>query len=557
MFFLALLPIAVILVLLSVFNIPSKKVMPIGWIIAVITAAAAWKMPLLDLGAWSIIGAFKGFEIVITIFGAILLLNTMKFSGAMEVISNGFNSITKDRRLQVVIIPWLFGAFIESTAGFGTPAALAGPLLVGLGFPPLAAAMVSLVCNSTPVCFGGVGLPAMTLITTVTENAVKAGYGSEAFKFTATAWISIVQGVGGIFVPLMVVMLLTKIFGKEKSFKPALEAAPFLIFSGICFSIPYILLGYFIGPEFPSMLGSLTGLVLVIFAIKKKFLVPKTVWTFAGEKDWEADWKSGEVIQQLPESAKENAKKISFIRAWSPYLIILGILLVTRISALGIGAVVKKIEVGFTNALGVEGATYSFKLFWLPGTVFTIVSLLIILIHHMNADMAKKAWQTTFKQITGPFIAMTLGVAVVQIMLSTAKNPIGIDGMMTMMAKTLSGISGRAYPVVSSLIGIFGAFISGSNTQSNMLFGSMQFEAAQLLMMPPTLIIALQCSGGAIGNMICINNVVAATATVGASNAEGKIVKINLIPALIYAAIVIIFTSFFIYSGFDPMIANH
>ena len=291
MFFLALLPIAVILVLLSVFNIPSKKVMPIGWIIAVITAAAAWKMPLLDLGAWSIIGAFKGFEIVITIFGAILLLNTMKFSGAMEVISNGFNSITKDRRLQVVIIPWLFGAFIESTAGFGTPAALAGPLLVGLGFPPLAAAMVSLVCNSTPVCFGGVGLPAMTLITTVNENAVKAGYGSEAFKFTATAWISIVQGVGGIFVPLMVVMLLTKIFGKEKSFKPALEAAPFLIFSGICFSIPYILLGYFIGPEFPSMLGSLTGLVLVIFAIKKKFLVPKTVWTFAGEKDWEADLK--------------------------------------------------------------------------------------------------------------------------------------------------------------------------------------------------------------------------------------------------------------------------
>lgn len=557
MFFLALIPIAVILIFLSVLNIPSKKAMPVGWFAALIIAAIFWKMPFLNLGAWSIVGAFKGLEIVITIFGAILLLNTMKLSGGMQVINNGFNSITKDRRLQAVIIAWMFGAFIESTAGFGTPAALAGPLLVGLGFPPLAAAMVALICNSTPVCFGGVGLPTLTAFTTVRDNVLAAGYNPETFKFIATRWVSIIQGIGGIFVPLLAVMLMTKIFGKEKSVKPALEAFPFLIFGGCAFSIPYILLGAFVGPEFPSMLGSLIGLVIVITAIKHHFLVPKTVWTFAAEKDWEADWKSGEVIQQIPESAKERAKNISLVRAWSPYLIILCILLGTRITCLGLGTIVKQVSVGFSNILGVEGASYSFMPLWLPGTIFTLASLLIILLHRMDRQSVEDAWKYSIKQISGPFVAMIFGVAVVQIMLCTATNPAGIDGMMTVMAKALAGISGRLYPVVASVIGIFGAFISGSNTQSNMLFGSMQFEAAQMLTMSPTLIFALQCSGGAIGNMICVNNVVAATATVGAGKAEGRIIKLNMIPAAIYALITIIIVLALVSSGFDPMAMAH
>lgn len=553
MFFLSILPIAIVLLLLSVFNISSKKAMPVGWGVALVIAFLSWKMPVVDLGAWSIVGGFKGFEIVLTIFGAMLLLNTMKYSGGMSVISDGFRSITTDRRLQVVIIPWLFGAFIESTAGFGTPAALAGPLLVGLGFPPLAAAMVALICNSTPVPFGGVGLPTMTAITTVHQNVVNAGYNPETFKFVATKWVTIIHGIGGIFVPLIAVMLLTKIFGKEKSVKPALEAAPFLIFGGLAFVVPYMLLGIFVGPEFPSLLGSLIGLIIVILAIKNDFLVPKKAWTFAGEEDWEDDWKSEDVVEELPEFAEKNSKDLSIVRSWSPYIIILAILLSTRTNFLGIGDLVSKVQVGFTDALGVSEASYMFKLLWLPGTIFTIASLCAIPILNMSTESAKDAWKTTFNNITGPFIAMVFGVGLVQIMLSTAYNPIGIDGMMTTMAKTLAQISGVTYPVFASVIGIFGAFISGSNAQSNMLFGSMQFEAAELLSMPPTLIFALQCSGGAIGNMICVNNVVAATATVGASKAEGKIVKTNLIPAFTYATITIIVASILIYSGFDPM----
>lgn len=138
-------------------------------------------------------------------------------------------------------------------------------------------------------------------------------------------------------------------------------------------------------------------------------------------------------------------------------------------------------------------------------------------------------------------------------MLNSSVNNAGLDSMMTVMAQTMARVSGQAFPVLSPFIGVLGAFIAGSNTVSNMLFAPMQFETAQLLGMPPVMIFALQCVGGGIGNMICVNNVVAATATVGATGVEGKIIRRNMVPVIIYAAIAITFASIFIYGGIDPM----
>ena len=117
--------------------------------------------------AYSVTGAAKGIEVLVTIFGAIYLLNTLQHSGAMNVITQSFNGVSSDRRIQMIIVAWVFGAFIEGAAGFGTPVALAAPLLVGMGFPPLGAALAALICNSTPVAFGVVGLSTMIAVSTV------------------------------------------------------------------------------------------------------------------------------------------------------------------------------------------------------------------------------------------------------------------------------------------------------------------------------------------------------------------------------------------------------
>jgi lactate permease len=546
----AFIPIVLIIGLLVGLNLPAKRVMPIAWIVCSVLALTVWKMDFTHVAGYSIFGALKGFDVMITIFGAILILNTLKRSGAMASINHGFRGISTDRRIQAIIIAWLFGAFIEGAAGFGTPAALAGPLLVGLGFPPLAAALVALICNSTPVSFGAVGTPTITALSTVESNILGAGYTTEMFRTIYTRFVAYTHGLSGILIPFLAVAMLTWFFGKKRSIKPALEVLPFAIFSGLAFVVPYALIATFIGPELPSLLGALIGLVIVITAAKKGFLVPKTTWDFPEESQWESDWRS-----EFTEKADDKAT-MSLAKAWSPYVLIALILVVTRIPQLGLPKILKSLKIVLPNILGIQKLNYELLWAWQPGVIpFILIAIVTIFIHKMSKEAVKTAWRDALKQCSGAAIAMLFGVGLVQLMLNSKVNTIGLESMMTVMAKSLAAVFGNAFPVVSPFIGILGAFISGSNTVSNMLFAPMQFETASLLNMAPVWILSLQCVGGAIGNMICVNNVVAACATVGVTGVEGKIIRRNMIPLIIYTVIVIAFAGIFMLSGYDPMVA--
>ena len=156
---LSFLPIIFILVMMIGFKKSSKISLSTALFLAVLISLFFWKMNIVNVAAYVLFGFLKAFDILVIVFGAILILNTLKFSGGMDSINHAFSSISKDRRVQVIIIGWAFGAFIEGASGFGTPAALAAPLLVGLGFPALAAAMSTLILNSSPVSFGAVGTP--------------------------------------------------------------------------------------------------------------------------------------------------------------------------------------------------------------------------------------------------------------------------------------------------------------------------------------------------------------------------------------------------------------
>lgn len=531
---LAFAPIILLIVLLVGFNLPAKKVMPIAWLLCAVLALVFWRMPVVDVAAYSIFGALKGFDVLVTIFGAILLLNMMNFSGAMGAISKGFHGITRDSRIQAIIIGWMFNSFIEGAAGFGTPAALAAPLLVGLGFPPLAAAMVSLICNSTAVAFGVVGVPTLTGLSAVEAQVVTAGLTPEAFRSASTALVAILHTVGGMWIPLIAVAVMTRFFGKEKSFRPALQAAPFAIFAGLAFTVPHTVIAIFLGPELPSLLGALVGMALVVVAAQKGFLVPKTQWNFPGqEADWPADWKATVEVPKLRSSS------MHLVRAWLPYALIAVALIVTRMPSLGIANVLQAQKLTLPNILGVQGVSYEFQWAWLPGMVFIVVALATILLHRMNGQMVKQAFLATLKQTAGAAIAMLFGVGLVQLMLGTRNNPAELAGMMTMMAVALSGLFGQAYPIAAPFIGMLGSFVSGSNTVSNMLFAPMQFESATMLGLSPIIIFALQCVGGSIGTMACVNSVVAACATVGVQGAEGKLIRKCLVPMGIYAVLII------------------
>lgn len=155
----AFLPILVTLVLMMVFNWPAKWCLLISFVMAAVFSFFFWDVEALAICASSLYGMLSSIDVLIIIFGAILVMNTLKASGATAAINRGFMNICPDKRVQACIIGFSFCSFIESAAGFGTPAALAGPLLVSLGFPPMAAATIALVCDSTAVSFGAVGTP--------------------------------------------------------------------------------------------------------------------------------------------------------------------------------------------------------------------------------------------------------------------------------------------------------------------------------------------------------------------------------------------------------------
>lgn len=538
---LAFLPILVAIILMTVFNWGAKKALPVSWLAATVIASLVWKMEFGSILGYSVYGLFKSVDVLIIIFGAILILNTLKKSGAMATINNGFNGITKDRRIQALIIAWMFSAFIEGAAGFGTPAALAAPLLVGLGFPPLAAAMIALIMNSTPVAFGAVGTPLFGAMSTLSVNLNAIGADAAVYQMELTKWSAAGHAVIGTFVPLLAICLMTKFFGKEKSFKGGLEAAPFAIFAGLAFTVPYFVVAIAFGPELAALVGAFIGLALVVVAAKKGFLMPKKIWDFPSKEDWEDDWKSKMDLGKASES------NMSLLKAWTPYILIAAILVVTRIPSLGLKGLLAAQKITIPNIMG-TGLDYSLKWAYLPGTIpFMLVAIITHFIHGMKAEEIKFAWKNTFTQISGAAIALFAGIAMVQLMLNSGINGAGLESMLTEMARALASISGNAYVFVSPFIGVLGSFMSGSNTVSNILFSSLQFETAAILKMPTVLITAMQVIGGGIGNMVCVNNVVAVCATVGVMGMEGELIKRNALPMFLYSIAIAGFFAFFIY----------
>ncbi len=249
--FLALLPILVVAIMLVGFRIPARTSMPIGFLLTAAVAFFAWDFSVTNIMASTIQGLFITFDILYIIFGAILLLTLLNYSGAIKVIRQGFTGISLDRRVQVVIIVWLFGSFIEGAAGFGTPAAITAPLLLAMGFPAMAAVMLGMMVQSTAVTFGAVGTPILVgmrggLQGPELDSLLTASdLGLLEYLHIVTANSAIMHAIAGTLMPLFMICMMTRYFGKNKSWKEGLAIFPFALFGGLAFTVPYVITGFF------------------------------------------------------------------------------------------------------------------------------------------------------------------------------------------------------------------------------------------------------------------------------------------------------------------------
>jgi lactate permease len=535
---LAFFPILLAGLLLVGFRWPAKKAMPIVFLVSIIIAFFAWGMPLNRILASTLQGLGFTVSILWIIFGAILLLNTLKHSGALKVIRAGFTNISSDRRVQVIIIAWLFGSFIEGASGFGTPAAIAAPLLVGLGFPALGAVVIGMMIQATPVSFGAVGTPLVIGVTTglktteLSGQLEAAGSNWDQFLQLITSDVAIIHAIIGTFMPLFMCMILTRFFGKNKSWTEGLSIAPFAIFAGLSFTIPYALTGVFLGPEFPAIIGALVGMIIVVPAAKAKFLLPKDSWDFESAENWPSTWM-GDLEVKL-ENFTDKTSKLSLAKAWIPYLLVAVFLVLSRIPSLGINTVLKYVTISFSDILGEIGVSTSFDPLYLPGGIMAMVVLITYFMHKMKPKEMFAAIGESSNTLLGAGFVLMFTVPMVRILINSGVNDMGYESMPITMAQWVAESVGGVYPAFAASIGALGAFIAGSNTVSNMMLSQFQFSTATSLGLTGSIMVALQAVGAAAGNMIAIHNIVAASATVGMLGREGFILRRTILPTIYY-----------------------
>ncbi|KLU09049.1 L-lactate permease [Kocuria sp. SM24M-10] len=535
---LALLPLLLVGVLLAGFRWPAKFAMPVGYFAAVIVALVVWQMSFTGVLAATVEGLIVAITMLYIVFGALLLLSTLTVGGAMATIRAGFNNISADRRIQAIIIGWLFGSFIEGVSGFGTTAAVVAPLLLAMGFPAMAAVMIGLIVQSTPVSFGAVGTPILVGVANglggdpaVAQRVEVLGVTMPEFINSIGFYTAAIHAIVGILIPLILVTLLTGFFGPERRFRDGLAVWPFAVYASLAMTVPYVLVARFLGPEFPSMFGGLLGMVLVMYTSSRGFLMPKDTFQFGPRADWPTRWMG--TIE--PAEATDVSTHMSTVRAWAPYALMAGLLVATRVIA-PLKERLTGLAIPFENILGTE-ITTTVQPFYLPGFVLILASAFAYLLHRMNSREIAQTLKISAGQLAGTAAALLFAVPLVRVLIQSgpALNESGLSSMPVTLAEGAAAISGSSWPVIAPWIGALGAFVAGSNTVSNLTFSQFQFSTGAAIGLDrPELVVAAQAVGGAGGNPIAIHNIVAASATVGLLGREGDLLRKTIIVTTYY-----------------------
>jgi lactate permease len=400
----------------------------------------------------------------------------------------------------------------------------------------MAAVMVGLIIQSTPVSFGAAGTPILIGVAggldspSVTAFLQTSGLTFSEYLLQITVQVGAMHAIVGTAVPLALCCMLTRFFGQGKSFLKGLQVWPFALFAALSFTVPYFLLALFFGPEFPSLVGAAIGLAIVVPCTRRGWFRPKEVWDFPSHDAWDPSWM-GEI--EIGDSGGRG--EFSFWRAWSPYFLVAVLLLISRLPQLGVKDILAGVSFGPTDILG-TGIGQQIQPLYLPGFMFLIACLVTYYLQNMNKGQILESWKVAGTQLRGALIPLLFALPMVRVFIDSGieRNQSGLESMPLILATGVASLAGEIWPFFAPWIGALGAFIAGSNTLSNLMFSLFQFSTALEVGAIPVTVVAAQAVGGAAGNMVTIHNVVAASATVGFVGNEGRLIRMTALPAACY-----------------------
>ncbi len=516
---LAAVPVVVMLVALGFMHIKAHIAAALGLAAAVLVAVFAYGMPAGMAGTAALYGGFTGLlPIGWIVLNIIFLQQLAEQNGSFKILQDSLSGITDDRRLQLLLIAFCFGAFFEGAAGFGTPVAVTAGILIGLGFSPLAASGLSLIANTAPVAFGALGTPVITLAKV---------HGYDLMQVTAMIGRQLP------FFSLLVPFWLIWAFAGRKAM---MEIWPAILVTGLSFAIPQYLVSNFIGPELVDIIAAIVSMISLVLFLR--VWQPKKVWTSTSLRGHETD--SGEA---KPAVAITRHSRADLVRAWTPWVILSVFVFIWGLPVVktwlngiyaptfpmgGLHNLIEKMPPVVSKPTK-EGAVYVLGILSATGTGILLSAIVGALIMKYKPLEIVRTFVRTFW-----LVRYSLMTIVLMLGLGTLTRYSGTD---TTLGLAFAN-TGAFYPFFGTLMGWIGVAMTGSDTASNVLFGGMQKVAAEQLGLSPNLMGAANSSGGVMGKMIDAQSIVVASTATRWFNHEGDILRYVFFHSIALACLV-------------------
>jgi lactate permease len=525
--FFAALPIVLLIFVMTKKNgLPSTVAFALAALLTYLVRIWFFKTSLNLAHAAIISGLLQALTPISIVFGAIFFFVALEHSGAMQTLRLWLDGVSRNPVAQLMMVGWSFVFLIEGASGFGTPAALAAPILVGLGFPPVRVAILCIVMNAVPTSFGAVGTPTWF------------GFGSLGLPESQLLEIGLKSAVMHSIAALVIPMLALCFVVDWKVIRRNLLFVELAVLASV---VPMAAVAAF-NYEFPSVVGGMIGLLTTIFLARRGIGLAKD--------EANAPAGSSQAISPQPEASPLHPGDV--LRALAPLLATVGILLLTRIPFLGLRQLLTSDANWLSIPLGPVGVFslspslvfqlrgilgedlhWSHALLFVPSILpFFVAATLALILYRCPPSVFGKVARETFARLRNPVIALFGALVFVQLL--------KIDGERAsarILGDALAAGAGGLWIYFAGFLGALGSFFSGSNTISNLTFGPIQLRIAQDLGVSITTMLALQTVGAAMGNMVAIHNIVAVCAVLALKNEEGNILKKTFIPTLLYGII--------------------
>jgi lactate permease len=501
--FLALTPVLLLIILLGFLKVSGDKSAFITLIVTIILAFLSFKFSTASIGLSIVYGTLKAiFPIILIIIMAIYSYNVLVYTKKMEVLKFQFSNISTDKTIQVLLLTWGFGGLLEGMAGFGTAVAIPAAILIGLGYKPLFSALVSLLANSVPTAFGAVGIPVLMVSK---EIGIEAGDTASLLKLGSEV---VFQLMPLMFIIPFIIVTLTDSSLKSIPKNIALSLAVGIVSIAVqYFSVVYI------GIETPAILGSIASIIVIV--LWGKFTAKKS-----------------------DDAAANNISTREIINAWSVYGLILVFIIGTSPLLGGFRGFLQSVAATPIN-ITIEGVKKTINIFWLTdaGVLLFLGSVIGGLLQGAKLKELLQVLGKTFLQLKKTYITVTS-----LIVLSTIMD---LSGMIVVLGTAIATTTGSFYPLFAPAIGCLGAFLTGSDTSSNILFGKLQAHVAHQIGGEPSWFAAANTVGATGGKIISPQSIAIATSACDQQGKEGEIMKKALPYAIFYIIVAGLMVYFF------------